>query len=69
MQANTPETPEKEINLKRDVIKINKVGWGSYRYLKEILGPDDFIIPMRLRKMGDNTYILVFKVVKAEDNS
>ena len=69
MQANTPETPEKEINLERKVIKLNEVGWGSYRYLKEVAGPGNFLIPMRLSKMNDDTYILVFKVVKAEDNS
>ena len=52
MQANTePET--KEINLERKVVKINGVGWGSYRYLRGILGPGDFIIPMRLSKMSD----------------
>jgi len=71
MQTNTPEseTPEKEINLERKVVKLNEVMWGSYRYLRGILGPGDFIIPMRLNRMDNDTYVLVFKVVKAEDNS
>ena len=71
MQANTSEseTPEKEINLERKVVKLNEVMWGSYRYLKGVLGSGDFIIPMRLNRMDNDTYVLVFKVVKAEDNS
>ncbi len=69
MELNTPETPEKEINLERKVVKLNEVMWGSYRYLRGVLGPGDFIIPMRLNRMDNDTYVLVFKVVKAEDNS
>ena len=82
MQANTSDET-KEINLERKVVKINEVGWGSYRFLKGVAGPGDFLIPMRLSKMSDDiyvlvfkvvnkidvTYVLVFKVVKAEDNS
>jgi len=68
MQANTSDET-KEINLERKVVKINEVGWGSYRFLKGVAGPGDFIIPMRLNRMDNDTYVLVFKVVKAEDNS
>jgi len=68
MQANTSDET-KEINLERKVVKINEVGWGSYRFLRGVAGPGDFIIPMRLNRMDNDTYVLVFKVVKAEDNS
>jgi len=71
MQANTPETPAKtkEINLERKPIKLNAVMWGSYRYLKGIAEPGDFIIPMKGSKIDDDTYAVIIKVLKAKDNS
>jgi len=76
MQEDTPSntpTPDNvvikgvEIEIPRKykkAIKLNGDWWGSYKFLKGVAGPGDFLIPLSAIRLDNNdTYAIIVKVI------
>lgn len=53
-----------ELEIKRKAVRLGENLWGSYVWISPIAKEGDYIIPLRLSRMNENTYILTFKLIK-----
>ncbi len=61
---NREESNIEELEIKRKAIRLGENLWGSYIWISPIAKEGDYVIPLRLSKVNENTYILTFKLVK-----
>ena len=81
MQEDTPTAPGEnnvvikgveikgvEIKIPRKkAIKLNNDLWGSYKFLKGVAGPGDFLIPLSVIRLDNNdTYAIIVKVINVD---
>ena len=76
MQEDTPSNTAPENNVvikgveikisrKRKATKLNDDMWGSYKFLKGVAGPGDFLIPLGVVRLINNndTFAIIVKVI------
>jgi len=47
----------------RKAIRLNDDLWGPYKYLKGIVSPDDYLIPLYVLRLNNDTFAIVVKVI------